>query len=212
MPRLDIYWSFRSPYSYLAVDRLVEIAANYAVETSFRPVRPLAMREANFFQRGRPQFLTYLFQDAPREAQRLGIPFGPPQPDPIKMNMATGEVDPEQHLMVRIMGLAVAACVAGRGLQFAQSVGRRIWGGAENWHESGALAEAAAEAGLDLASLENWVSAHGEDIEKTIAENEAEQLKHHWGVPLMVLDNEPFFGQDRIDSLIWRLDQRGLAN
>lgn len=211
MPRLDIYWSFRSPYSYLAIDRLAEIADNYAVEVNFRPVRPLAMREAGFFERGRPQFLTYLFQDAPREAQRLGIPFGPPRPDPIKMDMASGEVDPEQPLMVRIMGLAVAACDAGRGLQFARSVGRRIWGGAENWHEAGPLGEVASEAGLDLAALEDWAGAHAGDIEATLAENEAEHLKHHWGVPLMVLDNEPFFGQDRIDSLIWRLDQRGLA-
>jgi len=31
-------------------------------------------------------------------------------------------------------------------------------------------------------------------------------LKHHWGVPLMVLDEEPFFGQDRIDALLWRLN------
>ena len=32
----------------------------------------------------------------------------------------------------------------------------------------------------------------------------------HWGVPTMVLRNEPFFGQDRIATLRWRLDQYGL--
>jgi 2-hydroxychromene-2-carboxylate isomerase len=26
----------------------------------------------------------------------------------------------------------------------------------------------------------------------------------------MVLDGEPFFGQDRLNSLVWRLEQRGL--
>jgi len=33
----------------------------------------------------------------------------------------------------------------------------------------------------------------------------------HWGVPTMVLRGEPFFGQDRIDTLRWRLDKYGLG-
>ena len=33
----------------------------------------------------------------------------------------------------------------------------------------------------------------------------------HWGVPTMVFAGEPFFGQDRLDLLVWRLRQHGLA-
>ena len=33
----------------------------------------------------------------------------------------------------------------------------------------------------------------------------------HWGVPTLVFDGEPFFGQDRIDLALWRLKQAGLA-
>jgi 2-hydroxychromene-2-carboxylate isomerase len=29
-------------------------------------------------------------------------------------------------------------------------------------------------------------------------------------VPLMVFNGEPFFGQDRIDALLWRMSQSGL--
>jgi 2-hydroxychromene-2-carboxylate isomerase len=29
-------------------------------------------------------------------------------------------------------------------------------------------------------------------------------------VPMMVFGGEPFFGQDRIDQLVWRLKQAGL--
>ena len=32
----------------------------------------------------------------------------------------------------------------------------------------------------------------------------------HWGVPTMVFDGEPFFGQDRLDLLVWRMRQAGL--
>ena len=33
----------------------------------------------------------------------------------------------------------------------------------------------------------------------------------HTGVPLFVFEGEPFFGQDRMDMLIWRLKQHGLT-
>ena len=32
----------------------------------------------------------------------------------------------------------------------------------------------------------------------------------HWGVPTFVFEKEPFFGQDRIDLLLWRMEQKGL--
>ena len=211
MPRLDIFWSFRSPYSWLATPRLAEIAATFAVETRFRPVRPLAMREPGFFERARPQFLPYLFRDAFREGERLGVLIRPPRPDPIDMDMATGKVAAAQPKMERLMALAIAATEAGRGLDFALAAGRRIWGGVENWHEGPALGEAAAEAGLDLPALERWAATHTEEIERRVVDNERDQLVHHWGVPLMTLDDEPFFGQDRIDALVWRMAGLGIA-
>jgi hypothetical protein len=33
----------------------------------------------------------------------------------------------------------------------------------------------------------------------------------HGGVPLMVFQNEPFFGGDRFDQFVWRLTQSGLT-
>lgn len=207
MPTLDVYWSFRSPYSYLATDRLAAIGEKYALDLRFRPVRPLALREKDFFKQARPQFLPYLLRDIVRESERLGIPLVMPRPDPVSMNMATGEVDADQPLMDMLMGLAIAAIEAGLGFPFAQSVSRRIWGGRENWNEPAAMAEAAEEAGFALDALDTWVRDNPDRIAGAIVENEAEQLKHHWGVPLMVINEEPFFGQDRLDSLIWRLDQ-----
>jgi alkanesulfonate monooxygenase SsuD/methylene tetrahydromethanopterin reductase-like flavin-dependent oxidoreductase (luciferase family) len=36
-------------------------------------------------------------------------------------------------------------------------------------------------------------------------------VAEHHGVPLFVYNDEPFFGQDRIDSLRWQLEKDGLA-
>ena len=34
----------------------------------------------------------------------------------------------------------------------------------------------------------------------------------HWGVPTLVFEGEPFFGQDRIALFVWRLEQNGLTS
>jgi 2-hydroxychromene-2-carboxylate isomerase len=127
------------------------------------------------------------------------------------MTLGTGKVDAEQPLMNRLMGLGIAAEeTAGKGLQFAHAVSRRIWGGTENWHEGNHLSEAADEAGLSLTALETFAREDPQRVEAAIQRNEDAQMTQHWGVPLMVLDDEPFFGQDRLDSLVWRLDQKNL--
>ena len=211
MTDLDIYWSFRSPYSWLAIDRLADITRDFAVDARFCFVRPLAMREPTFFERNRPQWLPYLFKDVMRESARLGVPFFPPRPDPIVMDMASGKVAPDQPMMERLMRLGLAAEESERkGLAFARSLARRIWGGTENWPDRAHMEDAAREAGLSLAALEAYAASNEAALLERMAANEAAQLLHHWGVPLMVLEDEPFFGQDRLDSLIWRLEQKGL--
>ena len=42
------------------------------------------------------------------------------------------------------------------------------------------------------------------------ASQEAQREGGHYGVPLMVFNGEPFFGQDRIDTLRWRLEKSGV--
>jgi 2-hydroxychromene-2-carboxylate isomerase len=43
------------------------------------------------------------------------------------------------------------------------------------------------------------------------ANEKAHAASGHWGVPTFVFENEPFFGQDRIDLLIWRMASKGLT-
>lgn len=209
----DVFWSFRSPYSYLATPRLIEIARRYEVEVSLRPVYPLAVRVDGFFKRQNPKWPRYTGLDCLRTADMLGLPFGRPQPDPIVMDMATGEVPVEQPYIRRITHLGQAAVEAGRGLEFIGEVAPLIWGGqTQNWHEGDHLARAAERAGLDFAALERTVAEEGERLEAAIQENHAAlEASGHWGVPTMVFRGEPFFGQDRIETLLWRLRQHGLA-
>ena len=43
------------------------------------------------------------------------------------------------------------------------------------------------------------------------ANQTAQRAGGHYGVPLMVFEGEPFFGQDRFDQFKWRMEQKGLA-
>ena len=214
MPSLsiDVFWSFRSPYSYLATGRLVELQARYALDVRARPVLPLAVRTPEFFERTNPKFGPYLVRDVLRLGEFMDIPIRWPRPDPVVMN-PDGSYPREQPHIHRLTRLGIAAAERGHGLAFLDAVSTLIWSGSvEGWHEGDHLADAAARAGVDLASLDAAIEADPKHFVDAIEANQAAlEAAGHWGVPTCVFDGEPFFGQDRIDALLWRLRQHGLT-
>ena len=211
MLNADLFFSFRSPYSYLAIDRYRRLAEEYSVDIALRPVYPLAIRQPDFFERNHPNWLRYTFTDMFRVAEYEGIPFGPPRPDPIVQDVASRRIAEEQPYIRRITRLGQAAARRGKGLAFAAEAARLIWGGAQNWHEGDHLAGAAERAALDLAELDAAAESDADALDAEIAANQqALEGAGHWGVPTLVFDGEPFFGQDRIMMAKWRMEQKGL--
>ncbi|MBI1211860.1 MAG: 2-hydroxychromene-2-carboxylate isomerase [Alphaproteobacteria bacterium] len=210
---VDVFWSFRSPYSYLATWRMTALEKEWNLKFNIRPVYPIAVRLDGFFKQANPMWLPYLVRDVMREAQRHDTPFMWPRPDPIVMDFTTGEVAKEQPYIHRLTRLGVAAAERGRGLPFVYEVSTTLYGGkVENWHQGSYLAEAASRAGVDLREVDEAIAREPDRYEAIIKENEAAHKKAgHWGVPTFAFEGEPFFGQDRIDALIWRLKQHGLT-
>ncbi len=209
---IDLFWSFRSPYSYLATPRLVEMTEQYDLVVNTRPVYPLAVRSGEFFSQVNPLWIGYLMRDTMRIAEMLGLPYRWPRPDPVVVDMQTRAATPNQPYIHRLTRLGCAAAEAGRGLPFLKEIGHTIWSGAvDNWHQGDHLAKASARAGLDLAELDATITANPDKYEAIIQENQKAHLASgHWGVPTMTFEGEPFFGQDRLDVLLWRLKQKGL--
>lgn len=204
--RVDVFWSFRSPYSYLAASRLVKLAEDTGAEVVVRPVYPLAIRTPEFFEKVNPLFASYVVRDAKRVADYMGLPFVWPNPDPVDMRSDPGE-DTQPHIH-RLTRLGVEAQQRGRGLAFIDSVSRLIFSGTAGWDQGDHLAAAASRAGLDLASLDAAIASDAGKYDAIIEQSQRDQeAAGHWGVPLMVYEGEPFFGQDRIDLLIWRMGQ-----
>jgi 2-hydroxychromene-2-carboxylate isomerase len=209
---IDLFWSFRSPYSYLATPRLVEIARDYDLVINVRPVYPLAVRSGQFFAQVNPMWIPYLLRDTFRLSRMLGLPYAWPKPDPVAVDPTTRAATPNQPYIHRLTRLGCAAAEAERGLDFLNETSRVIWSGQnENWHQDDRLKNAAARAGLDLAALDAKIEADPDKYEAIIQANQAAHADcGHWGVPTMAFNGEPFFGQDRLDVLLWRLKQNGL--
>lgn len=211
-PSVDLYWSFRSPYSYLALPRVVDLAERMSIQWNVRIVYPLAIRYPDYFKRQKenPLARPYFLADCIRVAEHLGMPFRRPIPDPIVQDPVTLDIAAEQPYIFRLSRLGIAATRRGKVLPFIVEVSKVIWDGSvDNWHQGDHLARAAERAGLDLAEMEAAVEAdpagHDAEIER---HQEMQRAAGHWGVPLFVYDDEPFFGQDRLDTLVWRIQQR----
>ena len=209
---IDLFWSFRSPYSYLATSRLVRLAVEHDLDIRVRPVLPLAVRDPSFFDRVNPLWPPYVLRDTMRVAQYHGIDYGWPRPDPIVQDFANRTIPKAQPHIYRLTRLGIEAVLRGRGLPFIDETSQIIWNGKiDGWNQGTHLAEATARAGLDLAEMDVAITADPARYDAIIEKNQADHLAAgHWGVPTMVFEGEPFFGQDRIDLLVWRLQQHGL--
>jgi len=183
---IDVYFSFRSPYSYLVTPQLLRLRDDFDVTVSLRPVLPLAIREPEFFSPDNIKRARYIMIDFPRRCEMLGMACHWPSPDPIEANKR------------------------GRGIDFAYEVSHLLFGGTKDWDKGDHMARACARAGLDLSEMEAALKA--EDLGDELGKNQAAlEAAHHWGVPTCVYKGAPFFGEDRIDTLRWALTKDGLA-
>ncbi len=213
MQRVDLYWSFRSPYSYLVTGRAVRLAEEYDVEIALRIVYPLAVRLPDYYAGLPPQRRAYFRIDPERVGEFLGVPYAAPDPDPLVIDPQTRRPALAQPHIRRLSHLGIEAVRRGRGLAFVDEISKLIWSGAvRGWDRGRHLGEAARRAGLQLEDMDAAVAAGSAECEAALERNGHDlDAAGHWGVPLFVVDGEPFFGQDRFDMVLWRLQQKGLA-
>lgn len=177
---LEMFFSFRSPYSYLALDRAIELTERFPVALVIRPVLPMVMRgfEVPLTKR------MYIVRDSKREADRLGIPFG-------------RICDP--------VGVGTERCIAaflyaeglGRGAQLAHSAARGIWSQALDVADDKDLRTIVERADLDWDDVSECLT---DDSWREIAENNRSELYEMglWGVPCFRLGDYTTWGQDRL--------------
>ena len=211
--KIDLYFSYRSPYSYLILPRMLRLKEKYNIEINFKVVYPIAIRMPEWFE-GKNFFTFFFFKmiDMRLQAKKLGIPFTSKlKPDPIRQNIMTGKISSHQPYIFDICHLGQMAQMKGVGMEFAFEVSSLIFGGVENWNTDENLSEAAKKVGLDLNQLRESVNVHEQEIIGQIKQNQVDQLNAgHHGVPLTVIGDKHFFGQDQFDKIMKTLKENGL--
>ena len=210
---VQLFWSFRSPYSYILLPRILDFRDKYQVSIDLRVVHPAAIRNPAYFARMDPLARPYFLMDSSRVAAFHGMTFRRPVPDPIDQDPVTLAIASEQPLARRLGRLGIAAVERGRGIEFCSEVASVLWSGeVTGWDQGSHLADATHRAGLDLAELESAIATDPDKHDDMLAGNDrALRAAGHWGVPTMLFAGEPFFGQDRFDLLVWRMKQHGLT-
>ena len=191
--KCELWFSYRSPYSYLALEQIEAVLAPYKMPLELRPVYPMVMRGA---QMPTPKKL-YIVRDAKREADRLHIPFGE-------------LCDPLGPAIERLIALSYWADQRGALLPFARSAMRGIWSEARDMGEYLDLRYVVERADLPWAEAKEalanpeagkWANAAATDL----------TVYGLWGVPSIKCGDFVAWGQDRLPLLADRLRRNALV-
>lgn len=188
--RLEIFVSFRSPYSYIALARTFRLADHYGLELVIRPVLPMVMRGLSVPAAKR----FYILRDAAREAHLNGVPFGT-------------VCDPVGPGVERCMALWPFAEKEGRLRAWLLAATTGIWSRGWNMASDRGLRHACDAAGLDWNRARRWLD---DDNWRPRAEDNrgAMMAAGSWGVPTFRLDEKhTVWGQDRFGVLETLLQQ-----
>jgi 2-hydroxychromene-2-carboxylate isomerase len=189
----ELWFSFRSPYSYLALEQIEGVLAPHHVPLVLRPMLPAVTR-------GLPMPTVkrmYIVRDAKREADRLGIAFGE-------------LCDPLGPGIDHCLALARFANQRGQLLAFARSAMRGIWTEARDMTEYVDLRYVTERAGLPWSEAREAIG-DGEAVKWAQANAADAAVIGLWGVPSMRCGEFVAWGQDRLVMLADRLRRHDAA-
>lgn len=177
---LEVFFSFRSPYSYLALVQLRDMAKRWPLDVTLRPVMPMIRRGVPLT----PAKRRYILMDVAREARRLGIPFG---------HMA----DPLGRPVERMMAVFSDALAAGCELDFSVAAMRAVWAEGKNMGRDRNLRAITDDFGL---GWETCLQAMADESWRENVDENAHALSALglWGVPAFRVGSETAWGRDRL--------------
>jgi len=207
---IDLYFSYRSPYSYLILPRMLKLKNEANIDINFKLVYPIAIRMPEWFEKKNMFFFLSIMSDFKKKAKLLEMPLNlPVKPDPIKQNIFTGKISKEQPYIFDVCHMGQEMCNRGFGLEFAYKLSTKIWS-VKNWDAEEHLIEILSEFNIDLSEIRESIKNNENMLIEQIKQNQVDQLEAgHHGVPLSVYRDEYFFGQDRFDDLLDRMKSNG---
>jgi 2-hydroxychromene-2-carboxylate isomerase len=194
MKHVDYYFATVSPWAYLGHDRLLALAKQHGAQIVPKPVNfgeifpvsgglPLSKRA--------PQRQAYRLVELKRWSEFLGKPITiQPRYFPANGDLAACWV------------LAAAETGNDRALALYGAIGRALWEEERDIADAVTLAHAARGCDLDATAL----AARAPDMSARYAELTQEAIARGvFGAPTYILEDEMFWGQDRLDFLARKL-------
>ena len=189
LPPLDLFYSFRSPYSQLCLRRVFAVADAFGLELVLRPVLPMMMRGMAV----PPRKIRYIVRDAMREAEAYEVPFG-------------NCLDPLGAGVERCHAVFAYAESERRGREFLLNASEMIWNEAVDVTTDSGLRKLSARTGLFWPGVREALER--DDWRETEAENRQLLLSlGGWGVPTLCLGDYVTWGQDRVWLMVRRLEE-----
>ena len=194
---IDFYFSYRSPYSYLILPRMLKLKNEYNIDINFKIVYPLAIRMPEWFKNKNIFFFVPFVMDFKKKAKKLKIPLNMPiKPDPIRQNTITGKISSHQPYIFDVCHMGQVMSNRGKGIEFAFELSTLIWS-VKNWNNDSLLEKVFAEFGEDLYEVRKTAKKDESRIIEEIKNNQEDQkIAGHHGVPLNVYKGKYYFGQD----------------
>ena len=189
--RIEYWFDYVSPYAYLTTQVIEELAAKYGREIEWKPMllgvvfkttnsSPLTMRP--------PIMAKYHQHDMERSARVAGGPFVVPAPFPRP-----------PHTTARVC-LGMKEVAPQRVGEFTRGVTKAYFSGPAGLNDIAWLAEFVSGMGLDGAAAAAACKDEGYKAQLAAACEEAVS-KGVFGAPWVIVDGEPFWGNDRLPQL-----------
>lgn len=187
---IDFYFDFSSPYGYFMSERIDALAARFERKVRWRPMLLGVVYQTTGGAPlpSIPLKGAYTIHDVKRSARELGLPLVIPEPFPI----AT------QHAARAYYWLHDRDCAIARA--FAHAAFRAYFGEGRDISGAGTVLELAAASGADRAALAAALS--GDELKARLkAEGAAAIARGVFGSPFVFVDDEPFWGVDRLPQI-----------
>lgn len=187
---IEFYFDFSSPYGYLAANRINALAAHHRRRVNWRPILlgPMFKAAGTAPLLAVPLKGPYSSRDIPRTARFLRIPYKHPDPFPIGTQNAARAfywLNDRDPLKAQQFAMACYSTYFAQGIDISAPE---------------KIANIAANLGEDHAQV---VAAVADSAIKERLKNEVDAAlaKGVFGSPYIIVDGEPFWGNDRLDQV-----------
>lgn len=186
--QIVFYLDFISPFAYLANAKLPDIAARHGATIEYRPIDVMHAKLAagNFTPstRSLPAKARFIRTDRLGWAERYGLPMH----------------DPKGFRAPRLNSGLLWAGDHGLARAYTDAAFHRVWGMGGDPDDDALLAAVAGDTGLDAKVLFDYVQTPQAQARYRDVQQQAYRLGI-FGVPMLLVGEEMFWGNDRLDFL-----------